>query len=278
MTRPTPLLYGHRGAPAALPENTLPSFRLAIEQGADAIETDVHLTADGHVVMSHDPSGERCAGVRRLIRCCRLAEVQSWDAGCRHRDRRGERPFAGRGYRIPTLREALCELPAVPFNVDLKQRCPDLVEPVLRLLRELGAEERVTLASYYDEVIRKVRRHGYRGPTALSRNEVIGLLALPAALRRFWPVRGQALQIPPSFGPVELSSRRFIARCHRLGLRVDYWTVNDPVVADVLLDRGADGLFSDDPAALFPVFRRYRRPVGGSAATARPAARRGCGG
>jgi glycerophosphoryl diester phosphodiesterase len=253
----TPRLLGHRGACAERPENTLLSFAHALEIGVDAIETDVHMTADGHVVVSHDPTGARMAAVDRPIATTTLAEVQSWDAGWGFVDASGLRPFAGRGLHIPTLGEALDRFPSMRFNVDVKQRSPSLVEPLLSLLRDRGAEERVTLASFHEDVIRAIRVGGHRGPTALSRREVVAVAFMPRLGARHF-VGGNAMQIPLRAGPLDLSSRAFIDKCHRLGLWVDYWTVNDPIEADVLLDRGADGLISDDPARLKPIVDRYR--------------------
>lgn len=253
----TPRLLGHRGACAELPENTLPSFARAVEIGVDVIETDVHMTADGHLVTCHDPDGTRVAGVEKAIAACTLAEVQSWDAGWGHRDAAGERPFAGRGIYLPTLAEVLERFDEMRFNVDLKQRTPSIVEPLLDLLRALRAEERVTLASFHADVIAGVRSRGYRGTTALTRREVAMVALMPRrGARRL--VGGHAAQIPLRAGPLDLSSRAFIDKCHQLGLWVDYWTINDPIEADVLLDRGADGIISDDPARLKPIVDRYR--------------------
>src|SRR5262245_31233802 len=101
-----PVLYAHRGASAELPENTIEAFLRALEVGATAIETDVHLTRDGHVVVSHDPSGERAAGVPRRICDATLAEVKAWDVGRGSHVRRG-RALSESRFTIPLLEEAL---------------------------------------------------------------------------------------------------------------------------------------------------------------------------
>src|SRR5688572_26510626 len=90
-------LYAHRGASAELPENTMAAFRRALELGADALETDVHMTRDGHVMVSHDPDGRRRAGIAATIRGSTLEEVRGWDMGD--------------GHRMPTLEEALVAFP-----------------------------------------------------------------------------------------------------------------------------------------------------------------------
>jgi glycerophosphoryl diester phosphodiesterase len=120
------VLYAHRGAPTELPENTLPSFRRALV-GATAIETDVHLTRDGHVVISHDPDGRRNAGVARAIRDATLAEVRMWDVGRAFRAAHPDAP--PQSFTMPTLAEVLDELPGVPLNVDIKRTTPGRPAP-----------------------------------------------------------------------------------------------------------------------------------------------------
>jgi len=260
MTSPrSPRLIGHRGAAAERPENTMVSFERALEIGVDVLETDVHQTGDGHIVISHDATGMRAAGVDRAIAQCSLAEVQTWDAGSTFVDPEGKRSFAGRGIRIPTLAELLAAAQDVRLNLDIKPPNPGMVGPVLALLDRFGAAERVTLASFHRAVIRAVRSRGFAGQTVLCRDEVLALLALPERWLGWLGVSGERLQIPVRAGPIRLASRRFIDRCHRLGLAVDYWTVNDPIAAEVLLHRGADGVMTDDPAAIKPVFERFGR-------------------
>lgn len=257
------LLYAHRGAAVELPENTLPAFRRAAELGVDAIETDVHLTRDGHVVISHDPSAARMANAPVRWRDLDLADARRLDLGWGHVAADGARPHAGTGIGVATLEEALVELPHLRWNVDLKQASPPMVDPVLALLRRLRAEERVTLASFHLRTLLTVRRRGYGGETALSRPEVVALLTTTDRAWRQLPLSGTAAQVPLAAGPVRLDRAAFISRCHRRGLRVDFWTVNQPEAAARLIALGADGIMTDDPAAIAPVFRalRERRPA-----------------
>jgi glycerophosphoryl diester phosphodiesterase len=252
--RAMPLLYAHRGAAAELPENTLPAFARALALGADALETDAHLTADGHVVLSHDATGARMANVRRAIAESTLAEVQSWDVGVGHVSKGGARAHAGRGFRVPTLEEALRAFPHTPFNVDAKSRHPDMVPRLVELVHRLGAEGRTLIASFDVRTLRRVRRLGYRGPTGLAQAEAVRLLFLPLRVLRLVPLQGVAAQLPYRLRFMDLGTPRVVARCHALGLAVHYWTVNDPVLARRLLDAGADAIMTDDPAAIAPVF------------------------
>jgi glycerophosphoryl diester phosphodiesterase len=256
-TVPHPRLYAHRGAGVELPENTIPAFHLAIDLGADALETDAHLTRDGHVVLSHDPTGERMCGIPTAIAHATLEEVRSWDAGAGFVDASGGRPHAGKGYRIPTLAEALVELPGVPFNVDAKSRDPEMVPRTLEVIQRAGAVDRTLLASFDASTLRQVRRLGYTGKTGLAQSEVIRLFAFP------WlaPPRGAAAaQLPYRIYGVDLGTRSVVDKCHSLGLEVHYWTVNDPLLATELLGVGADAIMTDDPRGVGPAVKAFQRP------------------
>jgi len=253
-------VYAHRGASAECPENTLPSFRRALDLGADALELDVHLTRDRQIVVSHDGDGRRMAGVPRAIAASTLDEVRGWDAGWGFRAADGSRPFAGRGVRMPALEEVLAELPGVVINVDLKPRSDDLVEAFVALLRRRRDEGRVIAASFHHANLVGLRRRFFAGETALGRREVLQLLVLPAALWSRLPLRGTAAQLPTRVGPLKLTTPAFIARCKAARLRVDFWTVNRPAEAQALAALGVDGVMTDDPAAICPLFARDNRP------------------
>lgn len=255
-----PRLYAHRGAAAELPENTLPSFARALEYGVEALETDVHMTSDGHVVVSHDPSGERMCGVPALFRESTLAEVRTWDAGRGFRDDAGGQPFAGKEFRVPTLDELLGEFPDVLINIDLKQRQPPIVDQVLDVLRKHDAQYRVILASFSLRTMVRVRASGYPGVTALPMIELGALHYLPRAVYRALPLTGEAAQVPVRAKGVTFASPEFLDKAHDLGLRVDYWTINDPQEAETLLQMGADGIMTDDPAKIAPVFKDRQTP------------------
>jgi len=246
-------LYAHRGAAAERPENTLAAFRRALELGADAIETDAHLTRDGQVVLSHDPTGKRMAGVSRAIADCTLEEVWTWDAGRNFRPRSGAgETFSGQGLRVPTLAEALVELPETPFNVDVKDPSPRMIAAVLDVVRRAGAEQRVLLASFRTKTLQAIRAAGYGGPTGLGQAEIARLALSPGLLLGRIRVLGSRAQVPLSSFGIRFATRRFIDRCHGKGLAVDFWIVDDPAMSLELVALGADGIMTDDPAAVAP--------------------------
>jgi glycerophosphoryl diester phosphodiesterase len=250
------IVYGHRGASAELPENTLEAFARALELGVDAIETDVHVTRDGHVVVHHDASARRMASDGRLVRDSTLEEMTRLNVGF------GFRPLAGRdravpleaSYRVPTLEEALRRFPTTRFNVDIKPE-RGAVGAVLEVVRAARAEDRVLLTSFYDAVTREVRRRAYAGQTGLAQREAIAALLLGDRAPAFLRPAGQRIQLPTHVGPIDLVVRSRIARLQRLGLAVDFWVINDPAVARAARDAGADGVMTDDPRRIVAALR-----------------------
>lgn len=273
-------LYAHRGAAAELPENTIPSFRRALEVGADALEMDVHLTRDWKVVVSHDATGERMAGVDAEIRHCDLAEIKTWDAGIGFVDEDGERPYADQGFEIPTLAEVLEAFPDVVINIDLKQHHPSMVDATLEVIHRHGAEERVQIASFDLPTLLLVRKRRYPGVTAMAPLEVALALFGPAVLVRRAPFRSCSAQIPtraeflrqsiddmgltlgsavplhlvPGADRLSRIPRRvfptnawMVRRLHKRGVPVEFWTVNDPGEAQALAALGVEGIMTDDP-------------------------------
>lgn len=244
-----PIVLAHRGARLVAPDNSLEAFEAALRAGADGIETDVHCSADGHVVLAHDPHGRGTARIDRAIVGCTLAELECWDIACGPEVARWRGPV-----RMPTLEAALYAFPGARFNVDIKVHTPAAVDAVLDAVARCRAAARVLLTSFSRRVLQRVRARGYGGPTGVAQSEAIAVLLL----RRPAPAGATRLQIPERFGPLSLDRRWVIARARAVGLRVDYWVVNDPARAAALLALGAAGIVTDDPAAIVPVVARAR--------------------
>ncbi|MFO0747738.1 MAG: glycerophosphodiester phosphodiesterase family protein [Myxococcota bacterium] len=247
-------IYAHRGASAELPENTLVAFGRALELGVDALETDVHVTRDGAVVVHHDATGLRTAKVDRAIADTDLEDVRKWDVG--------------RGMRVPTLEELFDTCPSVTVNVDIKAHTKRAAQHVVDLVRKRGESQRVTLTSVDDAVVRHVRALGYEGAVGLGRASALLVLATPravlAGMRSSGLIGGDALQIPWRFKGVRFDHARLVRRGHAAGLRVDYWTVNDPAIARRIVSLGADGIMTDDPRCVVRSIREARAELAAS--------------
>jgi glycerophosphoryl diester phosphodiesterase len=152
------IIVAHRGASVRAPENTLEAFRLAVEAGADAIELDVHLTADGELAVIHDETLDRTTDRTGAVRELTMDEIRQADAGARFAGPEGDYPFRGRGLTVPTLPEVLDWLPdGLGLVVEIKSRsAPDAVVEALRG-RPVRAEDRVSIISFDERSIDRVR-------------------------------------------------------------------------------------------------------------------------
>lgn len=242
-----PLAFVHRGGmPEA--ENTLAAFRRAVELGYKYIETDVRTTADGVLVAFHDDALDRVTSGTGTIREKTWAELEEIRVG---REGKWVEPLA-------RFDELLEEFPDTHFNVDLKDSAA--VEPFCEAVERHQAHHRVLAASFND-----ARRH--RVNKALSRRVAtsggwvsIGLIVglgplgfLGRLSRRVAEI--DCVQVPIRQGPVRVVRPKFIERCHRAGLQVHVWTVDEPAEIERLLDMGVDGIMTDDAEALAGVMR-----------------------
>jgi glycerophosphoryl diester phosphodiesterase len=278
---PVPRLIAHRGAAGTHPENTLVSFRAATAAGAEMLELDLWLAADGVPVVIHDGTCRRTTGRDAPVSALRAPDLAALDAGWAFSPDRGRsRPFRGAGHGVPALREVLAALPGVRMVLEVKTPDPAVDAPLAAALREGGAERRVLLASQSGPVLRRLRESFPGVPTSVGRDEV------RAFLRRGWralPEAAGALQVPPRVLWRRLVTRRFVEEAHRGGREVHVWTVNDPAAAGRLLDVGVDGIITDFPGRMLQLYRErglrpgpdpVAAPAAGGSADARGAGRR----
>jgi glycerophosphoryl diester phosphodiesterase len=150
-----PLVLGHRGACAHAPENTLAAFRMAMEEGADGIELDAHLTRDGEVVVMHDENVERTTNGHGRLSQLTMEEVRRLDAGIRYGDQ-----FSGE--HVPTLAgvfEALGDEPVYDLELkNLTNPANGLERKVVDLVRRYGLEKRVLATSFNPLAVRAFRK------------------------------------------------------------------------------------------------------------------------
>lgn len=258
-------MIGHRGAAGERPENTLESFAHALACGAAVLETDVHLSRDGHVVIAHDPDVARTTDGRGHLAALTLEEIRALDAGHRHEASDGSRPWRGRGLRIPTLREAFEAFPRARFNIELKRADPWLVEGTLDAVQAFDRAGLTLLAAGEDDAMallrEGVRARGLDVALGASVGDIVGFVRA-AQGEAPPPAEPMALQIPETFAGRPLATPELVAFAHAHEVQVHVWTVNEPEAMHRLLDRGVDGLVSDWPGRLREVVEARRRGGG----------------
>lgn len=257
---PLPVVVAHRGDSKHYPENTLEAFISATRMDIDVIETDIHLSKDGVVVIWHDPTLERNTDGSGLVEDHTLAELRRLDAAYTFTPDQGATyPFRGKGVRITTLAETLEACPNQRFNVDLKSETPLIVDAFIEVVRSQQAQDRVLCASFHLRNLKLMRRKSPDILTSLTTKEVVPLLAyqkLGLLPRRPDPKsRTLVFQVPVRQWGIEVITPSFIKDFHRIGSVIQVWTINDRQEMLRLFKLGVDTIMTDDPALVIAVAR-----------------------
>lgn len=256
---PIPRVVAHRGDSAHFPENTLEAFLSADKMGVDVIETDVHLSRDGFVVIWHDETLDRNTNGTGRIEDHTLDELKSYDAGFTFTSDGGKTfPFRGKGVQLCTLDEALKACPAQRFNVDLKTKGEAIVDAFIEVLNQNQAKKRVLGASFHFSNLRLLRKKEPRIQTSVSKMEVRLFLflhwlrLLPRTLNK---KRQIIFQVPPSQGRTVIITPSFIKAMHKRNAIIQVWTINDRSEMERLLNMGVDSVMTDKPALALEVVK-----------------------
>ena len=240
-------VVGHRGNAAHAPENTIESFRQAVAIGVDALEMDVRLTADGHVVVIHDSTLDRTTNLSGRVERMTLAEVQPADAGARFTKDGGHTwPYRGQGLTIPTLEEVLRAFPSMPLLIEVKASA---ASPATRaLIERVQAQARCIVAAFDEESMGAFTGSGIA--QGASRRDTGKLMW--RALTRVAPSRVDfdVMCIPTVYHGLPLPVRGYASILAPLGVPVHVWTVDDARQAGRLRRAGVRGIISNDPAVM----------------------------
>ena len=221
----------------------MPSFELAVEQGADAIELDVHRTSDGQLAVIHDATLERTTDLVGTVAEMSMDALRSADAGYRFGTDDGAFPYRGHGLRIPTLPEVLDWLPeGTGLVVELKSReAVDATVVALRDSRVAGAGL-VTIISFDEQAIERVRELDESLPT--------GLLLVPfdkVERGLSWAVERRHQAVYPWEGDLGLDPMPLIAQAAAFGIKLGCYVVNEPQRMQQLAATGLWGFVTDLP-------------------------------
>lgn len=228
-------IFAHRGASGYAPENTLPAFLLAREQGADGVELDVQLTADGCPVVIHDERIDRVSDGTGFVRDYTLDELKNFSF---HNNME-----AYRGVTISTLDEVLGALVpgTMKVNIELKTGIfwyPDIETKVLHAVRKADMEERVIYSSFNHYSIQRLLELEPRASAAYLFSDVIVDVEKYAAANRVYALH-------PAVYHLKMSD--FLARYRKAGMKIRVWTVNDEKDMKEFIRAGVDALITNYP-------------------------------
>ncbi|WP_150298956.1 glycerophosphodiester phosphodiesterase [Pseudomonas profundi] len=229
------VLYGHRGARGEAPENTLQSFRQALNAGVTRMELDLHLSSDRKLMVIHDPTLKRTTGLRGKIAQHTAEELMQLDA-------RFALPGWPSACAIPSLEQLFREFPEIEhYQLEVKSgsisQSQIVLDVINRLVEQFGLENRVVITSGSRTLLKVAKTSGFALPTGLV--EEYGLLD---------PIRS-ALRYDCQFLVLnwKLCNPQRVRHAQRQGLHVSVWTVNDPALMHRLVEMGVDSIITDVP-------------------------------
>ncbi len=246
------LNIAHRGGGLEAPENTLHAFKHAVQAGADAIEMDVWLTSDGHLVVIHDPTVDRTTDGRGSVDMMTLEQIQKLNAAWNwNPENLPEPPLREEGIIIPSLQQVFEHFPETPLIIELKTKNPDAVMVLGNLIREHDAADRIIAASFHQPTIQDMRRNFSDVLTSGGRDEVTRFYLLHRiGLARLLQPAAHSFQLPEYHEQIHLLSPRMLRALQRSGIDVHVWTINETNDFLRMLDLGVAGIITDRPAEL----------------------------
>lgn len=236
-----PLIIGHRGASAVVPENTMAAFREAIAVGADGIEFDVRLASDGVPVVIHDGTLRRTGGVNQRVADLRWDELNKVDVGSWFAPR-----FANE--RVPSLAELFELFQTKNLSLYLEMKCDSpaeyrpLAEACARLINEYSFKERIAVECFQLPALQILKEVDPEIKTAALLDRTF---TDQSVITRAIEIGAMAVALHH-----RLARKNLVEKSKQAGLHVAVWTVDDPIWLDRARSIGIDALITNDPARM----------------------------
>lgn len=240
-------IVGHRGNAAYAPENTMESFRQAIAGGAECVELDVRLSADGVPVVMHDATLDRTTDISGAVASLSADRMQAANAAARFTLDGGRTfPYRDKGLRVPRLEDVLTELVDVPLLLEIKSAQASAV--TRHLIERHGAEARCVIESFDARALEPFR--GSRIAIGASRADAARLIHRIVTRRPVRSLPYSVMCLPPRVRGVPVPIASLVNLTRPAGCLIHVWTINDPDVARHLWSIGVHGIVSDDPTLI----------------------------
>jgi len=246
------LVIAHRGGRSLGPENTLYTFRRAVDLGVDVLEMDVHRTKDGQRVVLHDTTVDRTTNGTGPVNSFNLAELKKLDAAYHWSPDQGKSfPLRGKGLAIPALEEVFEAFPQTRINIEIKDPGQTELSSLCRSINDYGMSQKVMIASFNTGALKNFRSTCPGVATSAGASEAMLFYALQKMhLESAYTPAAKALQVPRTYGDLQVVTKRFVEAAHARNLKVHVWTVNGVDSMQKLLQLGVDGIMTDYPQRL----------------------------
>lgn len=226
--------FVHRGGDEVETENTIEAFKYSSDLGFVFIETDVQATKDGHVVIFHDATLKRMAGVNKSVKELTLQEINEIDLL--------------HGGKIPLLSEALETFPDLRFNIDIKTE--EALEETIRIVKHMNFLDQTCLASFSSSRLKRIKN--LAGPAACissGQMDIFKMMCQSIGIS-FKQTENHCAQIPVKQWGVPVLTKRFMNIAQQQNKFVHVWTIDDKDQMFELIEFGVDGLMTDKPSIL----------------------------
>lgn len=253
-----PLVIAHQGGNQIGPDETLHTYEKAVELGVDILEGDLHITADGVLVLIHDETVDRTTNGSGLVEEISLSELKELDAAYNWTPDDGETyPYRGQGITVPTLAELFEAFPSHPVNLEIKKTERSMAQPLCDLLRKYNMQDNALIASFHDERMAEFREICPEVATSGSRGEVTKFVILNYAfLGGIYSPAAYALQVPERDSGILIVRQGFISGANSRNMQVHIWTPNTTEELQHFIDLGVDGIITDRPDLLMDLLGR----------------------
>lgn len=253
-----PLVFAHQGGEGVAPSNTLVAFELAAAAGADVLDADMHMTADGVPVLIHDETVDRTSNGTGAVRDLTLAELRTLDFGYQITADDGSHPFRGQGIGIVTVEEFFTEFggpmadgTVLRFGIEIKQTTTEAATRLCDLIRRFGYEDRVLISSFTQPNMNVFRSACPGVATSATEDEVrtyylLHRVGLQGLIRPGY----DSFQVPENSGDILILSPDFVDDARTHDLAVVPWTINDTGDLERMLALDVAGINTDYPQRL----------------------------
>lgn len=260
------LIVAHRGGRGLAPEGTMAAFDQSFALGVDIFEYDIHQTADGHLVVSHDPTVDRMTDGEGLINEMTLAEVQSLDAGYSFKDEDGNYSYRDQGVYIPTLVEVFESYPKMRQLIEIKdtnkeELYEEIIEKLWALIKDYEMQNQVIIGSF-DHEINEAFEEVSEGKVPIGAGEQavrsFANMHVPY-LNGLAKTKVDSFQLSVEEEGHNLASKNIIASAKKRNMSIFYWTINDEKEMKELILKDVDGLITDYPDRLIKVLKELKK-------------------
>ncbi|MBU2707636.1 glycerophosphodiester phosphodiesterase [Zooshikella marina] len=253
----SPLVIAHRGGKGLWPENTLFAFNNAIKLGVDMLEMDVRSTADGTLIIMHDPQVDRTTNGQGKVSDLSWKDLQQLDAGYYWTNDKGQTyPYRNKGITIPSLSAVLTSFPEKPMVIEIKEA--GIEQRVCDTIRKHNMQQHVIIGSFIAASLHTFREACPKVATSATHNEVKNMVILDTVgLGHLYRPPAIALQVPEYYEDRLITSPSLLATASQHQLWVQVWTVNDTTQMQRLIKQDINGIITDYPDRLINLKQQF---------------------